>query len=441
MKTIEKKLLSLVCAIAMVAGSLSGVTAQDRKEDGKAGVRAIDVKVVAINAAQQGGDSVFQFFSQEVSFDRNLVKGAPFSADIVSETIQVLPDGNRIFQRSEGRIYRDIQGRTRSERTYQLGGSNEQKQVINIRDSVAGASYSLDPETRIARKNTYYLAAPGLTPTDWIFTPPFNPNAPSDAPRRSTINQLTPAADASNTPDQSKKLRVSGGVLQGTAIRKVQPAYPAIARTVRASGPVQVQITISETGEVIDAVAINGHPALRNAAQDAARQWMFNPTEISGTPVKAQGLLTFNFKLPDKEPVEGQITNKITKYPARTENLGKRKIEGVECEGTRAVTTMPPGAIGNERPIETASETWYSPELQMTILSKRSDPRFGESIYQVTNIIRSEPEAALFQIPPDYTVIDSRARKVEVDVKEFEEMRRKIKEQKKAEGARKPDNQ
>ena len=75
---------------------------------------------------------------------------------------------------------------------------------------------------------------------------------------------------------------------------------------------------------------------------------------------------------------------------------------------------MPAGAIGNERPIESVNETWYSPELQMMILSKRSDPRFGESTYRVTNIVRSEPESALFQIPSEYTIIDSRANKVEV---------------------------
>src|SRR5262249_19589168 len=64
----------------------------------------------SFNGAQQGGDSAFQFFSQEMS-DYRLVRGAPFSADIVSETIQTLPDGNRIVQRFEGRIYRDNQGR------------------------------------------------------------------------------------------------------------------------------------------------------------------------------------------------------------------------------------------------------------------------------------------------------------------------------------------
>jgi TonB family protein len=467
MKNTGRTLLSPVCALALVANSLSGVMAQDRKGDGKAVAAQIGAEIASTintrihetlntriqeaidsefaNAGQQGGDSVFQFFSQEMSFDHRLVKGAPFSADIVSETNQSLPDGNRIIQRSEGRIYRDSQGRTRSERVYQMGGSSEQKQVISIRDSGAGASYSLDPETKIARKNTYYFATPGMTlPPDWIFTPPFNPNAPSDAPRRRQIQQLAPApAPASpDTPVPSKKLTVSGGVLQGKAIKKVQPPYPPTARAARASGAVQVQITISEIGAVIEANAITGHPLLRSAAIDAARQWVFAPTELSGTPVKVQGVLTFYFTLNDEEPAQSIVARYVTKYSADTEQLGKKKIEGVECEGVRAVTIMPAGAIGNERPIETVSETWYSPELQMTILSRRSDPRFGESVYRVTNIVRSEPDAELFQIPSDYTIIDSRAKKVEVDVKEFEEMRRKIEEaQKKTQGSQKPNNQ
>jgi TonB family protein len=253
---------------------------------------------------------------------------------------------------------------------------------------------------------------------------------------------LASSPDASDTATQPKKITVSGGVLQGKAIVKVQPLYPPVARAARASGAVQVQITISETGEVIEAVIVSGHQLLREAALQAARQWLFKPTELSGTPIKVQGILTFNFSLGDKDPAQAPVTRSVPKYPTDTEKLGKQKIEGVECEGTRAVTTMPAGAIGNERPIETVNETWYSPELQMTIQSRRSDPRFGESTYHVTNIVRSEPDAALFQIPSDYTIIDSRTRKVEIDVKEFEEMRRKLEEAKKAaEQTRKPNDQ
>jgi TonB family protein len=492
----------------------------------------------SFNGAQQGGDSAFQFFSQEMSFDNRWVKGAPFSADIVSETIQTLPDGNRIVQRSEGRIYRDSQGRTRSERTYQMGGSSEQRQVITINDPVASASYSLDPESRIARMNSHYFGTGGLT-SDMFLTPPFNPNAPSQQPRGvpvgvpggipkvdapgDAISKVQPdypptarqvnasgevrveviigengrvisakavsghpalrsaAEDAAskwvfkpteaggkpvqvkgtlsfvfNHPpppasvppavetgaETSKKITVSGGVLQGKATHRVQPPYPPIAKAARASGAVQVQVTISTIGEVIEANVISGHPLLRDAALQAARQWLFKPTELSGVPVKVQGILTFNFTLNEEPFPPFAAAKRDMKVPTNTERLAKQMIEGIECEGTRTVATMPAGAIGNERPIETVNETWYSPELQMMILSKRSDPRFGESTYRVTNIVRTVPESALFQIPSEYTIIDSRANKVEIDSKEFEAIRKKLEEaQKKGEGARKPNDQ
>lgn len=94
-----------------------------------------------------------------------------------------------------------------------------------------------------------------------------------------------------------KKINVSGGVLQGSALRKPAPVYPPIAKAARASGAVQVQVTISEDGRVIDAQVVSGHPLLRDAALQAARQWVFKPTELSGVPVKVQGVLTFNFTL------------------------------------------------------------------------------------------------------------------------------------------------
>jgi TonB family protein len=375
----------------------------------------------SFNGSQQGGDNLFQFFSQEMSFDNRLVTGAPFSADIISETIQMLPDGNRIVQRIEGRIYRDSHGRTRNERIFQMGGTSEQKQTIAIYDSVSGMRYTLDPETRIAHKANSYLRLAPLKPP-----PPPTPVPPS----------------ASASVETPKKISVSGGVLQGTAIKKVQPPYPPIAKAARASGPVQVQILIGETGEVIDATVMAGHPLLRDAALQAARQWVFKPTELSGVAVKVQGVLTFIFNLGDEEPSQPAIARSIPKYTTNTEQLAKQMVEGVECEGVRAITTMPAGAIGNERPIETVNETWFSQELKITILSKRSDPRFGETTYRVTNISRSEPDAALFQIPSEYTIIDTGANKVETDVKEIEGIRRKVEEtRKKAEGARKPNNQ
>src|SRR5689334_17333349 len=86
------------------------------------------------------------------------------------------------------------------------------------------------------------------------------------------------------------------------------------------------------------------------------------------------------------------------------EQLGKQNIEGVEAEGTRTTVTIPAGEIGNERPIEIVTERWYSPELQLVVMTKHSDPRNGETTYKLTNINRSEPAKSLFEVPPGFTV-------------------------------------
>ncbi|MGH9612923.1 MAG: hypothetical protein ACRD4P_07585 [Bryobacteraceae bacterium] len=91
----------------------------------------------------------------------------------------------------------------------------------------------------------------------------------------------------------------------------------------------------------------------------------------------------------------------------KTDNLGQQTIQGVVAQGHRTTMTIPAGQMGNERPIEIVNETWYSPELQTTVMSKRSDPRFGDTTYQLTNIERAEPDPMLFQVPSDYKVEDA----------------------------------
>ncbi|HEV2178467.1 MAG TPA: hypothetical protein VGW33_14880 [Terriglobia bacterium] len=85
-------------------------------------------------------------------------------------------------------------------------------------------------------------------------------------------------------------------------------------------------------------------------------------------------------------------------------SLGTRTIEGVQAQGTRTTVTIAAGAIGNDQPIQIVSERWYSPELQAVVMTKHSDPRFGDSVYRLTNISRDEPAPSLFEVPPDYTV-------------------------------------
>ena len=90
---------------------------------------------------------------------------------------------------------------------------------------------------------------------------------------------------------------VRGGVLNGKAISLPKPPYPAIAKTERASGEVIVQIVVGESGCVISAYAVSGHPLLRAAAVAAARQACFSPTRLNGEPVKVSGFITYNFVL------------------------------------------------------------------------------------------------------------------------------------------------
>jgi hypothetical protein len=87
-------------------------------------------------------------------------------------------------------------------------------------------------------------------------------------------------------------------------------------------------------------------------------------------------------------------------------SLGTQTIEGVQATGTQSVLTIEAGAIGNDQPIRIVSEEWYSPDLKTVVLTKRTDPRFGETVYQLTQINRAEPDPTLFQVPSNYTITD-----------------------------------
>jgi hypothetical protein len=90
----------------------------------------------------------------------------------------------------------------------------------------------------------------------------------------------------------------------------------------------------------------------------------------------------------------------------KTESLEPRTIDGLRADGTRVTLTIPAGAVGNALPIEVVSERWFSPELQILLMTRRSDPRFGETVYRLTNIMRGEPAAELFRVPADFRVED-----------------------------------
>jgi hypothetical protein len=248
------------------------------------------------NVMYQAGPDTMDFVGAEMSFSDKPVKGAPYSADAVTETNQMLADGNRITRKSTASVYRDSAGRTRREETISAVGpwaaGGDAPKMIFIQDPAASVSYHLDPQTHTAHKlpmgkNTFLFSQVGPPgPTPKVFT-------------------------TRTTSQGGAEMVVATGAVAELAMPK-----------------------------------------------------------------------------PD----------------VKSESLGKQTIEGVEVEGTRSTVVIPAGSIGNEGPISTTSERWYSAELQTVVMSKRSDPRFGETVYRLTNIQRSEQPASLFEVPSDYTV-------------------------------------
>jgi hypothetical protein len=91
------------------------------------------------------------------------------------------------------------------------------------------------------------------------------------------------------------------------------------------------------------------------------------------------------------------------KFAPKREDLGASNMAGVPVTGSKTTTVIPAGAMGNDRDITMTEERWYSPDLKMNIMTKHSDPRMGETVFQVNNLTRANPDPSLFQVPSDYT--------------------------------------
>jgi hypothetical protein len=262
-------------------------------------------------------DGNFVFLASE-SFGGKVVKGAPYSAEAVTETIQTLSDGNRIINKFSSSVYRDSEGRTRREQSFKglgvLGVGEEPLKTIFIHDPVAGVTFSLDSRTHIAHKS---------------------------APFTFQLSRKAGTDGVTTTQSQRFEFRVE----QGGAGH----------------------------GNVIMTAPVGATPDPTVSHSGVASSYVFR-------------------------------TGKGPNANEKKENLGKQFIEGVEAEGTRTTVTIPAGEIGNERPIEIVSERWYSPELQLVVMTRHSDPRMGETTYKLTNISRVEPAKSLFEVPPDYTI-------------------------------------
>ena len=113
----------------------------------------------------------------------------------------------------------------------------------------------------------------------------------------------------------------------------------------------------------------------------------------------------YNFSTQLQQPVlPAGVTSETT------EKLGPETVNGVSAEGIRTTMIIPKGQIGNNRDIKIVNEQWTSKDVEILVKSSNSDPRFGDTTYQLTKITRSEPDPALFQIPAGYSVINQPGR-------------------------------
>lgn len=91
----------------------------------------------------------------------------------------------------------------------------------------------------------------------------------------------------------------------------------------------------------------------------------------------------------------------------KSEKLETKELQGVLVTGTRTIRTTAAGTLGNAEPIVATTDTWFSPELKVVVLSETNDPQFGSSTTKLTDLERVEPDPSLFQVPSDYTVQDN----------------------------------
>ncbi|HVE57417.1 MAG TPA: hypothetical protein VNB22_11360 [Pyrinomonadaceae bacterium] len=287
--------------------------------------------------------------SEIVGSQEKTVKGAPFSADAISESVQLMFDGNKIVRTVKSSLFRDGEGRFRREempKPVGIGTFVETPKTVSIFDPVAGFRFYLNSNSKTVRqeevKNKRFLF------------------------EREKRQEENIKRQEENIKRQEKIAK------QREAIEKQKEN-------------------------------INSNSNSNSNSNDDDRE-KIKPS-VNKTPP--------GVKQPEKPqtPTIPKIPNApsmsvLTKGEVKTESLGTRKIEGIEAEGIRSTKTIPAGEIGNERSFEIVYERWFSKDLQLIVFSKYTDPRFGEQTYQLTNIKRSEPDAELFKVPADYKIVD-----------------------------------
>jgi TonB family protein len=217
-----------------------------------------------------------------------------------AEIIASLPGGRKVFVViSVGTFKKGLTGKPsffraviqQNEQLYQLRRLSELPQWLRAPE---------DPSTTGAKKRITNLPAikmdSALVLTPFPYLGPMFASVPPVADDLGLLEEPSapppPPPSTSSTQDFEQ---VTESDLQSLIITEVKPEYPPTAKKMKATGTVEVEVTISEVGLVIQAKAISGHLALRSAAVEAARNWVFKPTMLNGKPVRVKSVLTFVF--------------------------------------------------------------------------------------------------------------------------------------------------
>ena len=378
--------MKTIWTAAVAVGLASALSAQN---DDVLRQKKLEAAQDALKASAVATRQTFEFVAGQL-VSGPPVKGAPYSAEAVNETIQVLADGNRIVQRTTAMQYRDNEGRERREETSAMG-------AIFITDPVTGARYTLHPESRTAEKGPLPVLriSPSVAGNVFAYSTSEPLKLKGTVSAMDWVNPTAWITLSFKGPD--------GGAVTWKCATAGPNALVALGWTrnsVKTGDTVTINGTRAE-GEnntcVADSVALSDGTTL---TARAVAPGIAGRGGRGGVP--AAGTIRLN--------LNGQSLTMTTGQPvtgasdAKTEQLGKTFIEGVQADGTRTTTTIPAGEIGNERPINIVDERWYSPDLQMTISTKHSDPRSGETNFSLKNINRSSPPPYLFEVPSDYTV-------------------------------------
>jgi hypothetical protein len=289
------------------------------------------------------------------------IKNAPYSAQMVSERQQNLSDGNQIADRHTAMAYRDNAGRTRQE----IMDARGELKVVTIYDPVAGATWILKPQDRTATKIA----------------------RPSEANRlatRQAAEAVRKAGEAGRKAGEEARARIE-------QMRK-DGSLPIIERHKLADGKEEIIVK-----RVIRADGVTA-PRPTEDVRIALETGLNAQRDLQARLAPLTAGVFGDMKWASK---------------ATTKDLGTRDFNGIKAEGKLRSYEIPAGEIGNRNPIVVSDESWYAPDLQVTVYTKHSDPRSGDTVFHLDNLKREEPAASLFAVPSDYTVKDPLAKLAE----------------------------